>query len=211
MAYSSVWYFSKTPNEILDPICKYIEDFDNSFVESQLLKTNVYEGSVTNKNIRSSKHAWIESNHWIYGLIWHYINLANKSNFLYDIECMDGNTIQYTKYESGDFYTWHADTMIDYAYRPEICRSTQQNVAQDKVNVLGESSRKLSFVMQLSNPDEYEGGEFQLLDQDRKIHFMPKERGSMIIFDSRLSHRVRKIKSGIRKSIVGWAVGPRWR
>lgn len=60
--------------------------------------------------------------------------------------------------------------------------------------------------MQLSDSDEYEGGELQLLDQNKNSFIMPKERGSMIVFDSRLSHRVRKIKSGIRKSIVCWAV-----
>jgi Rps23 Pro-64 3,4-dihydroxylase Tpa1-like proline 4-hydroxylase len=211
MAYSSVWYFSKMPEELTELICKYINDFDASFKDSQVLKTNVYEGNDTNKNIRSSKHAWIESNHWIHGLVWHYISLANKSNFLYDIDSIDGNTIQYTKYDPGDFYTWHADTVIDYAYKPELTRSTQNNIAQDKVNVMGESSRKLSFVMQLSDSDEYEGGELQLLDQNKNSFIMPKERGSMIVFDSRLSHRVRKIKSGIRKSIVCWAVGPRWR
>lgn len=211
MAYSSVWYFSKMPEELTELICKYINDFDASFKDSQVLKTNVYEGNDTNKNIRSSKHAWIESNHWIHGLVWHYISLANKSNFLYDIDGIDGNTIQYTKYDPGDFYTWHADTVIDYAYKPELTRSTQNNIAQDKVNVMGESSRKLSFVMQLSDSDEYEGGELQLLDQNKNSFIMPKERGSMIVFDSRLSHRVRKIKSGIRKSIVCWAVGPRWR
>jgi len=211
MAHSSVWYFSKMPEELTELICKYINDFDASFKDSQVLKTNVYEGSDTNKNIRSSKHAWIESNHWIHGLVWHYISLANKSNFLYDIDGIDGNTIQYTKYDPGDFYTWHADTVIDYAYKPELTRSTQNNIAQDKVNVMGESSRKLSFVMQLSHEDEYEGGELQLLDQNKNSFIMPKERGSMIVFDSRLSHRVRKIKFGIRKSIVCWAVGPRWR
>ena len=39
----------------------------------------------------------------------------------------------------------------------------------------------------------------------------PKQRGTMIVFDSRVRHRVRKIKSGTRKSIVGWVVGPRWK
>ena len=33
----------------------------------------------------------------------------------------------------------------------------------------------------------------------------------MILFDSRTQHRVLKVKSGVRKSIVGWTVGPRWR
>jgi predicted 2-oxoglutarate/Fe(II)-dependent dioxygenase YbiX len=35
--------------------------------------------------------------------------------------------------------------------------------------------------------------------------------GSVILFDSRTKHRVKKIRRGVRKSIVGWVVGPRWR
>ena len=38
-----------------------------------------------------------------------------------------------------------------------------------------------------------------------------KEKGTIIIFDSRMRHRVRKVKSGTRKSIVGWVEGPRWK
>lgn len=65
--------------------------------------------------------------------------------------------------------------------------------------------------MQLSDEDEYEGGELQLLDPTGHLYTVPKERGTISIFDSRLSHRVRKVKSGCRKSLVGWVVGPRWR
>jgi len=49
------------------------------------------------------------------------------------------------------------------------------------------------------------------MDNSRKTFFAPKQRGTMIIFDSRTPHRVRKVKSGMRKSLVGWVVGPRFR
>ena len=39
----------------------------------------------------------------------------------------------------------------------------------------------------------------------------PKNRGCMIVFDSRTIHRVTNIESGIRKSLVGWVLGPRWK
>ena len=65
--------------------------------------------------------------------------------------------------------------------------------------------------VQLSSPEEYSGGEFQLLTDDNESFFAPKEKGTVIIFDSRLRHRVRKVNSGRRKSLVGWAYGPRWK
>ena len=71
--------------------------------------------------------------------------------------------------------------------------------------------RKLSFVVQLSDPDDYEGGNLQLLDENGKSYIAPRKRGTVVVFDSRTQHRVLKVKRGIRKSLVGWVVGPRWR
>jgi PKHD-type hydroxylase len=71
--------------------------------------------------------------------------------------------------------------------------------------------RKLSFVLQLSDPEDYEGGNLQLLDESGSTYFAPRQKGTMILFDSRTQHRVLKVKKGVRKSIVGWTVGPRWK
>jgi PKHD-type hydroxylase len=40
---------------------------------------------------------------------------------------------------------------------------------------------------------------------------MPKQKGTIAFFDSRTPHRVKKVKSGVRKSLVGWVIGPRFR
>ena len=71
--------------------------------------------------------------------------------------------------------------------------------------------RKLSFAMQLSDPDDYEGGNLQLMDEHNKSYIAPRQRGSIILFDSRTPHRVHKVRKGERKSLVGWVVGPRWK
>ena len=39
----------------------------------------------------------------------------------------------------------------------------------------------------------------------------PRKRGTIVLFDSRTQHCVNKVKKGVRKSIVGWTVGPRWK
>ena len=71
--------------------------------------------------------------------------------------------------------------------------------------------RKLSFSLQLSDPEDYRGGELEFIDNSNKPFLAPKQRGTMVVFDSRVKHRVRKVKSGLRKSIVGWVIGPRWK
>jgi PKHD-type hydroxylase len=71
--------------------------------------------------------------------------------------------------------------------------------------------RKLSFAMQLSDPDDYEGGNVQLMDEMGNAYVVPRQRGSIVLFDSRTQHRVLKVTKGVRKSLVGWTVGPRWK
>ena len=70
---------------------------------------------------------------------------------------------------------------------------------------------KISFAMQLSDPDDYEGGNVQLLAEDGSSYLVPRHRGTICLFDSRTQHRVLKVRKGTRKSIVGWVVGPRWK
>jgi len=47
--------------------------------------------------------------------------------------------------------------------------------------------------------------------EDGKSYIAPRQRGTIILFDSRTQHRVQKVTSGVRKSLVGWTVGPRFR
>ena len=50
-----------------------------------------------------------------------------------------------------------------------------------------------------------------LSDENNKIYIAPRQRGAIILFDSRTKHRVLKVTKGVRKSIVGWVLGPRWK
>lgn len=206
MAMQSIWYFTDLPKEIVDILDKDISDkFDESMEESQI-------GSYTlNKRIRNSENAWINTFHWLGGFVWHYIERANRENFLYDLRCIDGESLQYTKYEEGCFYSWHNDAGLPEQYKPSSIANKKGGIADDYLSEQTELVRKLSFVLQLSDPEDYEGGNLQILDETGKMYVAPRKRGSIILFDSRAQHRVCKIKKGIRKSIVGWAVGPRWK
>ena len=80
--------------------------------------------------------------------------------------------------------------------------------------------------IQLSEPEEYEGGNFQWLepnnqfdrltqqqttidigDSIRTVPFSAKEIGSVIIFPSFLYHQVTPVLTGTRKSLVCWFEG----
>lgn len=206
MAFQSVWYYTDIPEEVVDLIEKDLtETFDPQMGDSRLM------GDSLNKEKRNSKNAWVPTNHWLGGFMWHYISRANRENFLYDLRCIDGESMQYTQYDVGQFYSWHNDAGIAGAYKPTSVGNRMEGLAQDFVNENTELVRKLSFVLQLSDPDDYEGGNLQMLDEAGNNYFAPRSRGTIILFDSRTMHRVLPVKSGLRKSIVGWTVGPRWK
>jgi PKHD-type hydroxylase len=179
------WIETKLPDDLIDIVVREAEKY-----ELELSQSTVKGGLV--KQIRSSKNSWISQTHWISGLCYQYMLQANNINFNYDISQFSKENIQYTKYEPGDYYDWHIDT----------------DTSVDNDN---NQSRKLSLIMQLSNYDEYSGGEVQFLTDSNDTFFVPKIKGTVIIFDSRLRHRVRSVKSGTRKSLVAWASGPKWR
>ena len=212
MAYQSIWYYTGLPKDIVNILDDYVsEKFDSEMRDSELI------GRHKDKNKRNSENAWINTNHWIAGFLWHYVNKANRENFLYDLTNIDGENLQYTKYSEGQYYNWHNDAGISNYYKPQyVANSGNSDEDSDNLQVTDflktscELVRKLSFTLQLSDPDEYEGGNVQLIDDSGKSYIAPRQRGTIILFDSRTQHRVIKVKKGVRKSIVGWVLGPRW-
>ena len=132
----------------------------------------------------------IPDSSWVGGFVWHFLKRANRENFCYDLSHLDGDSIKYKVYNEGEGQTWHVDA------RP---------LEEDDEHV-----RKISFTVQLSDVDDYEGGNVQFLDESGKMYNVPRQRGVVILFDSTSRHRVTKVTKGTRKSLVGWAVGKRW-
>ena len=90
----------------------------------------------------------------------------------------------------GDFYDFHQD-------------STHSPMDYEK------ETRKLSMTVQLSDPDSYEGGEFYFYNGNNKEEEPPsQEQGSIIVFDSRMWHRIAPVTKGVRYSLVSWILGP---
>jgi len=192
MANTCCWYETHIPESLMKSLLVDLDKVDeNIFIKS---KVNPQDSKIK-YSIRKSQHCWIPSTHWIGGFLWYYIRMANKDNFLYDISDIENDLIQYTQYNKGDYYNWHTDMDIGDINEPD------------------QLVRKLSFTLQLTNEDEYTGGNLEFADFDDSSYrfLVPKSRGTMIVFDSRTPHRVTPIESGIRKSLVGWVVGKRWR
>ena len=110
------------------------------------------------------------------------------------------------KYHPGNYYHWHCDDCVGHQiqYEPPSFLSARPGVE--------EYVRKLAFSLQLSNEEDYTGGEIQIIqDTQSMMETVPKKRGTLVIFDSRTRHRIKPVKSGIRYVLVGWVIGPRWK
>ena len=213
MANLFLWYDTELSDVLVDEII-------NLGHSGEEVESRVADGQLNNK-IRESKVTWLPSKHWIGGFIMSYVLRANNENFLYDIDGIEGQGLQFTSYSNGGHYYWHSDIAVDDYYQPQ---SRDNLDVFDNKYALGnsrindfiisnvEKPRKLSFSLQLSDANSYEGGNLQFMsDANHKIYNAPRRRGTLIVFDSRLRHRVSKVRSGRRESLVGWVNGPRWR
>ena len=203
MAFQSVWYYTDLPEDIVDIIERDVsETFDEQMGDSKL------HGDALNKRKGTHKMPGFQR---LTGSVVSCGTISNVQTVRtsYDLRCIDGESMQYTRYQEGQFYGWHNDAGLATQYKPVAVGNRNDGLGQDFVNENIEMVRKLSFAMQLSDPDDYEGGNVQLLDESGNSYIVPRKRGTIVLFDSRTQHRVLKVTKGTRKSIVGWTVGPR--
>lgn len=212
------WCNSRIPEEIISIGVRDLFKFNQDLSKSGIFagEENIISNPDTNKQEvwRKSKNCWIPSMHWMGGFVWHYITLANNHNFHFDITCIENHTMQYTVYEKGSFYNWHMDggteLTIETSSGSQAWMKDPRKFIDDNILKNNNLVRKLSFVVQLTPSNEYEGGELQI-DTGNGTFTGSKEQGAIIFFDSRTRHRVTEITSGVRRSLVGWVVGPEWK
>jgi PKHD-type hydroxylase len=143
-----------------------------------------------NKKARDSEVMWIQhdpNSDWLFQKFSHLVSMVNHDHFMYNIEGYEN--FQYTRYRKGEFYDWHIDAG----------------------DLSTEYERKISATIILSDPKEYEGGEFQCViggRVDEPMTVKPKK-GDAIFFASWMPHRVTPVTKGVRKSLVCWVMGKR--
>lgn len=102
--------------------------------------------------------------------------------------------IQLTSYngETQGFYDWHTDD--------DSGKSSNSRVP-----------RKLSMVLLLSDPSEFEGGQLQIKANNDEPINLEMKRGRAWFFPSYTLHTVTPVTRGIRKSLVLWVGGPEFK
>lgn len=141
------------------------------------------------ETVRSSKVSWLSDQKWIMDLLFDYVDAANKAAFQVNIH--KKAEIQFTEYHGteGGHYAWHHDIFWNRS---------------DGLD------RKLSVTVQLSDPSDYEGGEFSFSETETPDVISSKIKGTVLVFPSYLVHAVSPVSSGLRRSLVAWFEGPKW-
>lgn len=144
--------------------------------------------------IRITRVAWLmrdAQTESFYARMEEVVLRLNAQFFRYDLSGVV--TFQYAVYDGteGGHFDWHKDYGRDYG-------------AADQ------EPRKLSLSIQLSDPANYQGGELEVR-AGNITDVAPKTRGAVVAFPSYVLHRVTPTTSGIRKSLVVWAVGPEFK
>lgn len=172
-----------TPQE-----CQYIIDLSKDLLVEEAGVGDVKE---VNHNIRKANVVWLQPNDEkiknIYRKVCDAITTGNDQMYQFDLDFME--VLQFTEYKEGFFYSSHIDAGFESNY-----------------------SRKLSFVLQLSDPNDYEGGDLVLYDATLdKPSIACKEQGSVTLFPSYTLHEVKPVTKGVRHSLVCWVNGPRFK
>jgi PKHD-type hydroxylase len=149
-------------------------------------------GGVANHNLRRADIAWldeVEGAEWVMGRILDLVREANRAAF--DFELRDfSESAQVARYgaERAGHFGWHSDIGDGPLAR----------------------RRKLTMVVQLSDPGAYEGGVLELMP-DSHVRAANDAQGSATLFPSFVLHRVTPVTRGARHSLTIWAHGPAFR
>lgn len=123
---------------------------------------------------------------WIHEKVSRAVAIANYKHFKYDVNAISG-PLQLIHYRSDEkipgHYNWHVDVGPGAA-----------------------ATRKISFTVQLSDPNDYKGCNLLVSDHARELTAI-RDQGSLSMFPSYMPHCVTPIESGERWALVIWIHG----
>lgn len=175
-------------NEELDAIVKYCDeagtDLGTTFGSKS--REEIEKHRVSNVKF----HDRNENTAWIFDKLNFIIQAANEQ--FYNFHLNGYSQFQYTTYDQNGRYDWHTDM------------SFGQKFGEDA------EPRKLSLTLLLN--EDFEGGQFQINNGKEETPIdVEMHKGRVVLFPSFMIHRVAPVTKGIRKSLVVWTLGPKFR
>ena len=199
--------FCIIPNAVPTHICDKIVKYGNEHKQKMAVTGNIRKRKkpLTQKEIKDLKkhrnsRVTFLNDWWIQRHVFPAIQEANIVA-KWNLSITGHESMQFTKYNKGQFYDWHYDSWVD-PYK-------------------NNTVRKLSVTVSLSDENDFEGGDLEFAIQDnnareplkkilRTCHEVRKK-GSLVVFPSFLWHRVTPVIRGTRYSLVIWSTGEPYR
>ena len=203
--------FEKEGREVIPQKDETVEDIKKRVGEDKNIEQTRY--------VRDSEVAWF-NDQWLYDLIHPFIHKANKdAGWKYNWDYSE--SFQFTKYNPGGFYGWHADGNSCHFGRYKRFIPGVSPTLKDGRPPRGYTTnpqmvnkiRKLSLTLNLNKPGEYDGGnlkfDFGPHAGGKRFHECTEIRpqGSLIVFPSYVYHQVTPVTRGTRYSLVLWSLG----
>ena len=133
-------------------------------------------------SVRKTDVTWIHYNdkvRAIFDLIYSYVDRVNIAHYNFQLSGIY-EALQLARYGKGGHYDWHEDNQEDEF-----------------------TTRKLSMVIQLQDPEMYKGGDLVIFPNT----IVPRTRGTITFFPSFVTHKVEPVTEGERFSLVTWITG----
>lgn len=185
------WVNAFTPEEC-DKVIELAKKLPENFA------TIGYDSKPADESFRRSYVRWIDPTanpefRWLYEKIWMYQIKINEDWFKFNVTSLP--PLQFTEYDES--------YQGEYKLHQDVFWLTPK-----------ETHRKVSMVLQLTDPNEYEGGVLSF----EHIHHKPsdgdfaamKTKGALIAFPSFVHHRLEPVTKGKRYSLVAWFEGPKF-
>lgn len=149
-------------------------------------------GATTAHQVRRAEVVWLDDLHgaaWVMDRMMSVVAAANRDTYGFDLTDF-GESAQVARYDAARaaHFDWHSDI------------GAGQWAAR----------RKLTVVVQLSDPADYRGGALEVWS-GHVPQTAPRDQGCAIVFPSFALHRVQPVTQGLRWSLTLWAHGPAFR
>lgn len=157
-----------------------------------LLKEAGLVRGVRDSGLRRAELAWLDEREgadWVEARLVDLVAAANRAHFGFALEDF-AESAQVARYgaEREGHFAWHSDIGDGPVAR----------------------RRKLTLVVQLSDPALYDGGALEVWP-DGTARTAARDKGAAILFPSFMLHRVTSVTRGERHSLTIWAHGPEFR
>ncbi len=149
-------------------------------------------GQRQDHNLRNAELVWmdnVDGMGWVMERLIDLVRTSNVKQFDFDLrEFAESPQIASYKDTDGGHFAWHSDIGDGPVAR----------------------KRKLTLVLQLSEPGSYDGGDLEVMPS-AQVLAVNRAQGCVSIFPSFTLHRVTTVKRGTRHSMTVWAHGPAFR